>query len=346
MKSAIFVSDKIFRHGDVLRDWMRGGNPFPITVEIDPSGQCNSRCPRCVGGEHAGMLSIDTVDRVLHELAANGSRGVIFTGGGEPTLHPCLAQMLEVAYSAGLSVGLITNGLALSDTIVTSVARYCTWCRVSLDAGTAEDYRTAHGGTPEEFAAVCDNIARLSGIDNRHATIGVGVLVDTPMIPSVVPSAVIAKNAGADYVQYRPYYYGMYGDTSDGIDMTAYRAAYLAASELSTLGFHVVESSGKFAKLEAGELGRTYSYCWGQQFCAVISSTGDVPLCCLLRGQQKFILGNVNDQSFADIWNGPRRMHILAELDVTKCPPLCRCDGMNDLLQAYINTPVSHEDFL
>jgi len=56
---------------------------------------------------------------------------------------------------------------------------------------------------------------------------------------------------------------------------------------------------------------------------AVIGPDGDVAPCCYCEGQN---LGNVVEQDFADIWNGPRyvdlrrRMHAMAQTQTPICP--------------------------
>ncbi len=42
-----FSSDKILKHLDRVNAWLKGENPYPITVEMDVTNICNHRCPEC-----------------------------------------------------------------------------------------------------------------------------------------------------------------------------------------------------------------------------------------------------------------------------------------------------------
>jgi len=345
-KNPIFTADKIFRHGDKLRAWLDGENPFPITVEIDPCGACNSHCPRCVGGEKRGMLPVGATVCLLHELANGGTRGVIFTGGGEPTLHPQLPLFLEVASGLGMDVGLITNGLRLTEELRSAIAKHATWVRVSLDAANPEDYARSHGGTRDEFEQVVENV-RLLSTEPKCETVGVGILVENENLGSMKQAVVLCRETGADYVQFRPYYYGWYGDESEGLDVERYFREFHQAKRIGQNGFLVLHSEAKFEKLLLGDTERHYSFCWGQQFCGVVTAVGDVALCCLLRGNPRFVLGNILLTSFAEIWNGERRQEVLLNLDMSRdCPPLCRCDHINATLEKYRQENPKHENFL
>jgi len=347
MVDNIFRNDKICRHGDKLVEWERGANPFPVTMEVDLCGACNSHCPRCTGGERRDALLPTTVaERVLGELARGGVRGIIFTGGGEPTLHPDLPRILARARGLGMDVGLITNGLRASDDMREAVANCATWVRVSLDASTPEEYARSHGGTERELGEVVENIRRLAR-EPKCPTVGVGYLVEDASVGGMVRATTLCRDLGADYIQFRPYYYGFYNDTNDGLDVARYRAAYAKARGHERRGFRVLQSSRKFDKIESGNVARTYTACWGQQFCGVVTSVGDVSLCCNLRGIKRFVLGNVLETSFKIVWNSTRRQDVLKQLDMdSDCPPLCRCDGINEQLQHYRDSKGDHENFL
>lgn len=340
MVGNVFTTDKIFHHGDVLHKWSHGCNVFPITVEIDPIGACNSHCPCCVGGERKGRLEDNMVFSLLYKLSCGGTRGIIFTGGGEPTLHPSLPKFIKTAFDLGLDVGLITNGLRITQEII-SVVQYCKWIRVSLDASTPQDYMRSHGGTQTEFNTVCQNIARITAIDS---TVGVGVLADNNI--DIVKAARLADRLGANYIQFRPYYEGWFGNKTK-LNVKQYREQFNAAKEIEHECFSVLESTAKFDKMERDDTSRQYDFCWGQQFCGVVTAMGDVTLCCLTRGKDEFTLGNLYENTFTQIWNSEKRKIVLANLDVkTMCPPLCRCDSINKLLQDFRDSKSEHMNFL
>jgi len=345
----IFVVDKLLWHGDKVRAWQQGENAYPVTVEVDLTGACNSHCPRCAGGERRGKLDSETVRGVIDDLAENGARAVIFTGGGEPTLHEDLHTLMAYVRSKDMDCSLITNGVFMSDDQVHAVARYCTWVRVSLDAGGPSGYKHSHGGSEEEFNSVVANIGRLVGAKKSQeskCTIGVGFLVDNDVLDEMIEAAKLCNSLEVDYLQYRPYYIGGWFDGPESINIEKYSYLFETARKLQTDKFNTLHSGPKFDKIASGDIRRGYTVCHGQQFCAVITATGDVALCCVLRGKDKFVLGNIKDTTFKDIWNGERRRYVISNLDVSKdCPPLCRCDGINEMLKVMQGQP-THINFL
>ena len=73
---------------------------------------CNFRCPYCHNAELLGDAApIMTVEELLAFL---GKRRGILDGvcitGGEPTLHPGLAELIRYVRDLGFSVKLDTNG--------------------------------------------------------------------------------------------------------------------------------------------------------------------------------------------------------------------------------------------
>ena len=99
-----FSSDKILKHLDRVTDWLEGGNPYPITMELDMTNVCSHACPECVSGYFRvgsrDTLERELAERIIRELAECKVRGIIFTGGGEPLLHPDTPAMIELVRRA------------------------------------------------------------------------------------------------------------------------------------------------------------------------------------------------------------------------------------------------------
>ena len=76
--------------------------------------RCNLACSYCFARdlqpEFPGDLSEQDFDRLLDWMRGAGVPSVAFIGG-EPTLHPRLADMVERTAGAGIAVVLFSNGL-------------------------------------------------------------------------------------------------------------------------------------------------------------------------------------------------------------------------------------------
>lgn len=125
--------------------------PGPISVQIELTNKCSTECTHCFrwanstvpdksGGNdgdphmHAGMAL-----QILDELKELGTRTVTLSGG-EPTQHPDFIQILEHASQNKLSVGVLSNGVGLSDDVMSAIIRNACWLRLSVDGSAAAVY--------------------------------------------------------------------------------------------------------------------------------------------------------------------------------------------------------------
>ena len=110
---------KIWRHADRLQALARDEDIAPVTLEIDPVAYCNHHCSWCVDPSHKPVTASRAfLWRLLDDVAAwrvngFGVRGIVFKGGGEPTLHPQFPALVEKASGLGFEVGVVTNGSRL-----------------------------------------------------------------------------------------------------------------------------------------------------------------------------------------------------------------------------------------
>lgn len=94
----------------------RGLMPSELYMQI--SRRCNLRCAMCgheVWKSNSGFMEMDVFDRILEQAAANDIKTLhILSGQGEPMLHPHVFEMLEKAVGMGFNVGIVTNGTPLT----------------------------------------------------------------------------------------------------------------------------------------------------------------------------------------------------------------------------------------
>lgn len=332
-----FGSNKLLRYLSRVLLYQSGETPAPITMELDLTNRCNHRCPRCGGcrEDQAATLRITEAFAYLKQMAQYGVRGVMVTGGGEPTLHPGVADVLTEGKRLGLDMALITNGSTMSDDLAATVAASCVWCRVSIDAGTAEEYRYSHGMDGHAFTKAwyaVHALAKARDDAESPLTVGVGYLTDSHTLRGMRLATERARDCGADYIQFRPYHR----------DQTPIAMELLFCRQLETTRFRVVSSAPKYATMSHA---RPYGTCHGSCFAGVIAADACVYLCCHLRGQAAWSLGSLREQSFRAIWEGPRRQELLADLDVRECLPQCRLDAANRWLESACQKP-QHEAFL
>src|SRR2546421_5780428 len=89
---------------------MRGFNE----IGIELNNICNYRCKHCLRdfSQEARNLPLSLIRRILEEAKAYAVEHLAFTGG-EATLHPQLARILDTADELGYTYHVCTNGSTL-----------------------------------------------------------------------------------------------------------------------------------------------------------------------------------------------------------------------------------------
>lgn len=131
---------------------------LPI-VALSVHNRCNGRCVMCnlwqEPGTHA--LSPAAVAGWLPEWRRLGVQRVMLTGG-EPLIHPHLAELVELLAASGLALTIATNGIVLP-LHAGLVARYGTELIVSLDGPQPIHDRLR--GVPGAFAQLAAGVAKV-----------------------------------------------------------------------------------------------------------------------------------------------------------------------------------------
>ncbi len=332
----IFSQDKILSHIHKIGNWLIGDPNTLVTVELDMTNKCNSKCPKCSGGRNnESSLTKDQAFSIVKQLSDFGIKGLTITGGGDPSLNPHSSDVIKYAYNLGLDVGFITNGLEWSDDLINSIVKYCTWCRISLDAGSEEVYKKVHGLGEGDFHEVLSNIKTLVNLKKKLKTkciIGTGFLTGKDTIKDMFIFTCVSRALGVDYVQFRPFHY-----CTTPID-----EELKLAKTRETKNFKVLCLKYKYEHFNEK---RPYNKCYACNFITTITANYEVVACCHLKGINKFILGDLNKNSFEEIWNSKRKKDVFNNINLKNCPPLCRGDILNRSL-CRIKQPQIHENFL
>ncbi len=127
--------------------------------------QCNYRCVHCsqaaphVGDQHIEPLPVEIVKGRLDELCRSGLKRVRFTGG-EPLLHPQLAEVVEYAKSLGVDTSIVTNGSLLQAAT-----------RELIQAGLNSVWISLYGANRDAYAEVAKRSAPVGLLGNAIRTL-------------------------------------------------------------------------------------------------------------------------------------------------------------------------------
>ena len=330
-------SKKVFYHPDRVAELKSGGRPFPVTIEMDLTNNCNHRCSFCFYAEHLAVdrssIATEVAIRTLTDLKRNGARGVSFTGGGEPMIHKDFTTILSHARDIGLDCGLITNGSAITPKNVELLAKKLSWIRVSAAGGTREHYAKVQG--IDHFDRVMQNIAMLKeNKDRLNSTINIGVrmLVTPDNLHSCHSLAETIAPTNINYIQLAPDQFtndegAFWNSEETQKEFTAVKEA-LATSETDLLSSGYVWYQDQVEKPQR---------CYAHFFQIAILAEGHVTFCKNARGAEKFYIGNVNEQSIEDIWAETATKDIEKWVKPSNCGLYCKHIQMNLALEEACN---------
>jgi len=345
----------------ILRDLkrlqaIRDGKTFPPKqVEIVLSDLCNQDCWFCMyrqsgmlpaekfGGNPARFLDTTDVKKLLHEIVEMGVRAVLFSGGGEPTVHPQHLTIFKEALDLGLACGLITNGTLLRGGWE-NVLPYFTWIRVSLDAGTEATYAATRKVSGHMFKRVLANLANLRyEIDQRNTNcyLGVGFVVTPENYQECAWAARHVHQEGAHSIRFNPVRTPLGTDAYDGI-LESVLASLHRAKTLPGLpiGFVLEQFTSRLEDLEGPP---DYPVCHYQKLAPFVGADGKVYRCCHTSYSNRGYLGEL--QSFEALWYGEDVQKRMREFDARGCEN-CTFNRINRAVELITKPGTPHEEFL
>ncbi len=350
-------SHKLAYHVSRVHDWMRGERIYPIYAEISPTGACNHRCVYCgldFMDYRPRQLDTGLLKTRLSEMSKLGVKSVMFAGEGEPFLHKDMTRLVRCAKDAGLSAAVTTNGVLFGKEDAEGVLEAADWVKASVDAAMPQTYAKIHGADPGDLDRVIENMSYAAKVRDRNGydcALGIQLLLLPENRGEVTALARRAREIGMDYFVVKPYSQHPQSRTRQ-YDSVRYADGdeQRLTEELETLKtakFDIIFRKRAMEKWDEGT--RTYEHCRALPFWSYIDAGGEVWGCSVYLGDERFLYGNINDNTFQEIWEGEKRQRSLQwvenDLDAAKCRVNCRMDEINRYLWE-IKNPPKHVNFI
>lgn len=232
------------------------GKDVPHLV-IEVNQRCNLNCKACYKVKQGYTKPIELIKEEIDYGVSQRNLDVITLAGGEPTMHPDLAEAISYISKKGIKVTLLTNGLELG---AAKLRRYgdAGLTRVLVHVDSMQDRPDAPpGATEEDCNAIRERILRQAsryGIQGGMAVTAYGEKRDdltrtmeyalrSPFVSLVLMTcygrfAPIAEKLGNDAVAQ------MFRDTElEGNEMTSREVAMILSEELDLDPTQYIESS-------------------------------------------------------------------------------------------------------
>lgn len=350
-------------------DWKKG-NSAPLVVELDTTSVCNLACPGCISEDLVTTGKRFSNDRLLQlgqEFIDAGVKAVILIGGGEPLAHRRAGDLIELLGSNDVHLGITTNGYYI-DIYEEQIAEYSSWTRISVDAATAAvfDKLRPAKNRKSTFDKIIKNIESLSRSQSKRGKIGFSFLIRTKAdgpdvvdnIHEIYDAAILAKQIGCDYFEIKPTYQFQNNVPHalmkhDAERMRVAKEEIAKLDELETEKFHIIHAINLEFSLHGveEEQVKKYSVCPSAHLRTTVTPSG-VYICPYWRGKERMCIGDVQNDSFRDVWRGKRRFHVMNELNASKdCYFHClrhetnlACFKIKQEIDQKMNSPVADFD--
>lgn len=344
-----FNSIKVLYWKDHLHAIARGDFLPPVQVDTDPSNVCNLRCIWCnaqqlLEKDHS-IMSEEHLIRLADFYADWGVKSTCVAGGGEPLCNKAIVPFLRRLHRNGIQIGIISNGVLLTEEIMDAVTDCCRWFGFSVDAGNREAYnRLKRPKDTYTFDQLMENMAKLChmrDVKKSQVTIAYKFLLHPDNCLTVYEACSRAKANGANDVQIRPVAWENIYATRNlpKLDFSNKQADAFRqideALKLDSETFHVYAVQHKFGRKWDKVI--LFEKCRATPLLAVFSADGNCYMCFQHRGVPEAILCRHHPDPYevGRFWNSDKHKAKIDAIDPKKCPR-CAHGPHNEIIEKVI----------
>jgi len=309
---------------------------------IEPTTFCNLKCRTCIRNvwgdpiEHMDMATFQKIIDGFPELTQ--LERVVFTSFGEPFTHPHILEMIAAVRKFNIAVTIGTNGLMLTNKMARELIRLgVDRVMVSIDGGKPETYANIRGALLKK---VIDHIQQLNQAKIELNSLIPAVGIEFVALKSNIAELQDVKNIAAKLNVSHLLISHVLPYTEEMRDEVLY--SYQPTEPYKATGWPM--QAGAWVIWGIEELPRMY---WGAErrcrfindHATVVGWDGGVSPCYALShnysyyaidGRKKnvtrYVLGNVNQQSLADIWRSEEYVRFRSEVKGFRFPSCPNCD--------------------
>ena len=193
----------------------------PLSINLDLTTACNYACDHCIDWDILNSKvrhADDELRASLQTMVDRGLKSVILIGGGEPTLYPGFASIVEFLKQLGLSVAVVSNG-SRGDRLLAAAPFFTEgdWIRLSLDSGSNDVFRRMHNPSSKTLTLdeICSWMPKIKAA-NPALQLGFSFVItwkggsrgDVKIIENIhemVMASQRASDSMFDYISFKPF---------------------------------------------------------------------------------------------------------------------------------------------
>lgn len=300
----------------------------PLQLDICVTTACNLKCGYCWQQEKTGSrLTFDKLAELVDSISVIRPPRMLFTGG-EPTVWPDFERLVAYCRSVGVEhIKLVTNGLTLRNYEVADriISAGITEMNVSVDTFDAERFESIRGYKFSEFERILTSLSRLKS-RYPYLNISLASVISRVVTPEDIHAVkkYCARHGLYHFVQ--TFFPTEYPEVNARFQFKPGEEQQFKA-KLDWLGGVV----GEVVKREANPLTETaQARCYKGVGMLKVHEDGGVKFC-----WKSARIGNILEQSFAEIWTSPTAREVREYIRDRKCQCDFDCDIFESLMLPY-----------
>lgn len=319
----------------------------PISALINPTNRCNQDCFFCVyavnySGMHDGMnlkseLSKEKLFEILDDFKDMDVKSITYSGGGEPLLHRHATEYLQKTIDNNIDLSIITNGQFLNNERG-EILRDAKWVRISLDCYTSKGFVNSKRGKEKNFYEIIKNIQSFAKFKNKDCDLGCNWVITKENYKEIFEGAKFMKDLGMDNIKFSPVWIKDFEKYHKSFGTKVIKNLHRIEEELVDESFRVYDNYK--ITIDKNTLYRSYRKCLFMQITPVIGADGIVYNCHNKGYDRSGIIGDINNQSFKEMWFSNKTAKYFEEFDSQhscrhQCAPDLKNIFMHKLLLLY-----------
>ena len=311
--------------GPVDMDLVRrtGVNPLPVRfLQVETSSECNFRCASCA-------LSLADYDRPERHMTADEFSRVLdafpdvtkveLQGVGEVFLNAQIFALIRAATDRGIQVHTFSNASRIErSTAAEIVASGLELINFSMDGADEPTFKKLRkGGTLKRYRRCVSNLVEArAAAGAARPLVGVMSVLSKANYRQAPQMIAIAESLGVDHIILTKLNSGPKPD-QEPLLLGAEELAWLDALPRYAGPVEVHRAYHPWTLAERMD-------CYWPKSMTYVTVDGDVTPCCNYYDSRELKLGNVYEQSGAEIWNGEAYRAFRRKLLAGDLPSKCR----------------------
>jgi MoaA/NifB/PqqE/SkfB family radical SAM enzyme len=318
--------------------------PPPLFVSVDPCGACNLRCPHCNAQKvigSTGMMTLETVDKLVSLLSMWGVKSVCIGGGGEPFLNPNTYNLINRLVDRRIQVAAVTNGTTLNEADLVTLIR-CEYFGISVDAASDPTWQKIKGTKKIHIQDIFEGISRIT---DRGLDVTYKFLLSPANYTEVYDACKIARHLGCNNFHLRPvgapwFELGRKYEYTDAMRASVGEQVDKARADLETDAFKIHAVVAKFDDHWQRKV--DFEKCWACMTTCVIDPRGKLSLCCDGRGNPKYDLCDIGDADA--VWGSADHWKIQEAIHPKSCAR-CTFAHVSEAFEAFLLSDKTFQNF-